>query len=327
MPISRYASHFKNEYMRRTIPVLLMLLMLCSCAPEGGGEGHTVIAALRGPSSVAMLQLIDSLSDAPDPAFEVRIFDEPLQVRRMMLDGTADFAVLPTTMAALLYNRGMDYRLAAVPLWGTLYLCGEYTPASLKGERIHLMARGMTPDVMFRHLLVRNGLDPEKDVTLDYRFPTHIDLANAAIAGRAPLCVLSEPYLSLALKSNPKLRIISDLSAEWNEYESVPLAETALVVRGPFAEGSSEQVEAFVQAYARSGEWVKSHSAEAAALAVKYGILPDEEAAQASVPRSHIDVVPSREAYEAVKAYLNVFNEMDSRIIGEKMPDEEFYLK
>ena len=286
-----------------------------------------MIASLRGPSSVAMLQLIDSLANASEPTVEVRIFDEPLQVRKMMLEGTSDFAVLPTTMAALLYNRGIPYRLAAVPLWGTLYLCGEYTPASMKGERIYLMAKGMTPDVLFRHLLSSKGLDPEKDVTLDYRFPTHIDLSNAAIAGRAPLCVLSEPYLSLALKSRPNLRIISDLSEEWAVYESVPLAETAFVVRASFAGGSSARVDSIVQAYARSGEWVKSHPAEAAALAVKYGILPDKEAALASIPRSHIDVVPAREAQEAVKAYLDVFNEMDSRIIGEKMPDEEFYLK
>lgn len=304
--------------------MVTLTLLAVSCGGNRPSDGRIVIAALRGPSSVAMVQMIDSIRSAADATVEIQIYDEPMQVRKMMLEGTADFALLPTTMAALLYNRGLDYRLAAVPLWGTLYLCGTSDVQDLKGERVYLMAKGMTPDVMFRYLLTLQGLRPEMDVALDYRYPTHIDLANAAIAGRAPLCVLSEPYLSLALKKNPQLRIISDLSEQWREAEG-ELPETAFVVRGAFAEGSQADVEALVEAYARSGEWVKSNPEAAARLAVEYRILPDCDAALASIPRTHIAVIPAAAAANAVENYLKTFYFMDSKIIGDRLPDEKFY--
>lgn len=49
-------------------------------------------------------------------------------------------------MAAITYNKGMDYRLVAVPVWGTLYLVGQDTAVTewenLKGKRVYVMARG-----------------------------------------------------------------------------------------------------------------------------------------------------------------------------------------
>lgn len=304
--------------MKQISALLLSILLAVSCNSGRSDANRIVIASLRGPSSVAMLQLIDSLHREDNPSIEVKIFDEPMQVRKMMLEGKADFAILPTTMAALSYNRGIDYRMAAVPLWGTLFFCGTHIPASLNGEHVFLMAKGMTPDVMFRHMLVTQGLRPEMDVTLDYRFPTHIDLANAAIADLVSLCVLSEPYLSLALKRNPKLKIISSLSGG--------RPETAFLVKGTFAEGSPEMVRTVVEAFHRSGEWVKEHPGQAAQLAVDYGILPDAEAAFASIPRSNIDVTPAGEVREALDNYMKLFFDMDPRIIGDKMPDEKFYL-
>lgn len=61
----------------------------------------------------------------------------------------------------------------------------------------------MTPDVLFRHLLRKNGLDPDRDLLLDYSFPTHIDLAQAVNAGQAELAVISEPLATLAIRNNP----------------------------------------------------------------------------------------------------------------------------
>lgn len=131
---------------------------------------------------MGMIRVIDSLNRNTNDSIRVTILNEPLHVRKMMLDGSADFAILPMNMAAILYNRGLDYHLAAVPVWGTLYLFGNDTSITewdhLRGERVHVMAKGMTPDVLFRYLLQKNNIDPDREITLDYSFPTHIDLAN-----------------------------------------------------------------------------------------------------------------------------------------------------
>mgnify|MGYP002476536594 FL=1 len=193
---------------------LIIVFLLCGCGNRSGNKsGRSVytIAALKGPSAMGMIRMIDSLNNGTGHSLEVKILNEPLQVRKMMLDGTADFAILPTTMAAIMYNKGLKYKLVGIPVWGTLYLAGSDSGVAgwedLKNKRIYVMARGMTPDVMFRYLLRKNGIDPDKDVTLDYSFPTHIDLANAVAAGQAGLAIISEPLASLVIRRNKNIRM------------------------------------------------------------------------------------------------------------------------
>ena len=314
--------------------LLSFLLLLTACISCGnkdsaGEKSHYVIASLRGPSSLGMLYLIDSLDNTEDATFEIEILNEPLQVRKMMLDGSADFAVLPTTMAALLYNKGVDYRLEAVSTWGTLYLCGNDTTLrswnDLKDNKIYLMAKNMTPDVLFRHLLERNGLEPYSDVDLDYRFPNHIDLATATAAGLTTMSVLSEPYLSYALLKNPNLHIMMSLHDEWLKIHGFEMPETAFICKGEISEKDRQLIDNVVNIYKKSVDKVNENIDEAAALAVKYQIIADTVAAKNSIPRSNLKVVRADEAKDLVVNYLDVFYKMDSLIIGGKMPDEKFY--
>lgn len=322
---------FKSSFILIAALAIFALFSSCGENKNEKTENHYVVAALRGPSSVAMIKLIDSIGNQEDANIKVELFNEPLQVRKLMLDGAADFAILPTTMAALLYNKGLDYRMTAVPLRGTLYLCGTDTTIQtwddLRGKKVYLMAKGMTPDVMFQHLLIENGLKPYDDIDLDYRFPTHIDLANATLAGRADLSVISEPYLSQALLENTNLHILMDISEEWNKAHGISLCETALLCKGSLAESHDSTIGQFNKAYQRSAVWVNAHPAEAAMLSVKHGIIADSLAVVHSIPRSHIGFTTIKEARTEVETYLKVFYDMQPEIIGEKMPDEKFYQK
>ena len=198
-----------------------------------------------------------------------------------MLEGSADFAVLPTNMAAIIYNKGLHYRLIAIPVWGTLYLFGSDSTITgwndLKGKTIHVMARGMTPDVLFRNLLLKNGIVPDEDITLDYGFPTHIDLANAIAAGRAELGVISEPLVSLVMAKNRKVRPVFDLNFEWKKFHGIPMAQTAFMVKSSLIDENPELVEQVVNAYSHSVRRVNTDPGIAAELVVKYGILPDRD--------------------------------------------------
>lgn len=310
--------------------ILLISTLLSSCDNSSKKSENTyILASLKGPSSIGLLPLIDSINNVENPSLEITISPEPLQVRKMMLEGTADFAILPSTTAALLYNKGLDYQLIAIPIWGTLSLCGTDESindwSDLKNKKVYLMAKGMTPDVLFRYLLKENDLQPYEDVELDYRFPTHIDLANAVIAGRADMAVLSEPYLSLALLKNNNLKRIFDLGDKWYELKEIPIAETALLCKKELLENNPEFVEKLLKIYSKSTDWVNDNLEESASLAVKYGIVPDSVAALNSIPHSNLKLRLTKDVKDLVKQYLNVFYEMDSVIIGGKMPDEEFY--
>lgn len=319
--------------MKRKIFLLIGLaLLFVQChnsKTPNGSASHITIATLKGPSSMGMIQMIDSLSRCENRTVDVLILNEPLQVRKMMIEGTADFAVLPTTLAAIMYNKGIDYQLVGVPVWGTLSLVGRDSTITswkqLKGKRINVMEKGMTPDVLFRYLLIKNGVNPDVDVTLDYSFPTHIDLANAVAAGQAQMGVLSEPMASQVMLQVKSVHRIFDFNQEWAKLQGMPIALTAFLAKQSFAKENPSVVEQMSKSYKTSSEWVNQHPDSAAKLMVKYNILPNSNVALHAIPRSNLKFVRAKGIQKQIEEYLDVFYQMNPEIIGGKLPDENFY--
>lgn len=311
------------------IPLLVLFLAACNSATKNKENQQITIATLKGPSSMGMIRMIDSLASVESNEIKVEILNEPIQVRKMVIDGTADFAILPTTMAAILYNKGLEYQLIAIPVWGTLYLFGSDSTIlswnDLKGKKVNVMAKGMTPDVLFRYLLEKNGVDPENDLTLDYSFPTHIDLANAVAAGQAKLGVISEPLVSLVMQRNKNVRPIFDLNSEWEKTLNLPIAQTALIAKKSLIEKNPQLVERVIADYQKSSQWVNNYPDSAAALIVKYDILPNIEVARNAIPRSNLKFVRAKSDMKQISEYLSIFYQMNPKIIGGKVPDENFY--
>ncbi|MBN2636097.1 MAG: ABC transporter substrate-binding protein, partial [Prolixibacteraceae bacterium] len=259
--------------MRGRLIIFIVFSLLMGCRNPVRNDGDKLsykIATLKGPSSMGMIRLIDSINNAGNTNIKIDILNDPIQVRKMMLDGTADFAILPTTMAAILYNKGLDYRLIAIPGWGTLYLVGEDTTINswndIRNKRVNVMAKGMTPDVVFRYLLQKNGINPDKDITLDYSFPTHIDLANAIAARQAKLGVIPEPLVSLVMHKNKKLHPIFDLNLEWNKQQSTSIAMTAFLGSNSILKDSPQLAEQLISSYKNSVQWVNQNPDSAATL-------------------------------------------------------------
>jgi len=314
--------------MKNTFIIFILLLALTDCKQNTDTQ-KIRIATLKGPSAMGMVKMIDSLNQVEESNIEITIYNEPIQVRKLMLENEVDLAVLPTTMAAILYNKKVNYKLAAIPVWGTLYLFGNDTTiktwSDLRGKKINLMAKGMTPDVLFKYLLIQNDIDPENDVKLDYSFPTHIDLANAVAAEQADLGVISEPLVSLVMKKNKKLKPIFDLNSEWKKIvQNTPIAQTALLVHSDFVKNNPEKLQEFLDNYKKSTNWVNENKHEAAKLIVQYEILPNIEVAESSIPRSNLNFIEAKDIRKEINEYFQIFYDLNPDIIGGKIPDEYF---
>ncbi len=309
---------------------LLLLFSLTGCRSPQGKPGDITILTLKGPSAMGMINLVDSAASAASVPLNIEILDEPMQVRARMLVDKPEMAVLPLNMAAILYNKGLDYQVLAIPVWGTLYLFGSDTTIKtwqhLKGKTVHLMGKGATPDILFRYLLGRQGLTPDQDVKLDYSFPTHIDLSNAVIAGKANLAVISEPLVSLAESRNPAIREIMDLNREWALVvpNNPTLPQTAILVRTDFSRDNPGLVSEIMEAWSRSTNSVNNHPNEAASRIAFNRILPDSAIAVRSIPRCNLLFRYAGEIRPVIDAYLKVFLTFNPDAIGGQMPDEAF---
>jgi len=316
----------------RSIPALVAwILLVSSCNRPPSGPDLVDILALRGPSAMGMIYLIDSPGSQNNQPIRIKILDEPMQVRSLMLRERPEFALLPLNMAAILYNKGLPYQVIGIPVWGTLYLFGTDTTVKdwpdLRGRRIYVMGRGATPDILFRYLLEKNGLDPDHDIAADYSFPTHIDLANAVIAGKAPLAVISEPMLSIAQSRNQDIKMILDLNLEWTKVQpsNPDMPQTALLARKDFIETHPNLISEITARFKQSIDSVNHYPAGAAELIVNHEIIPDSTVAVASIPRCNLVFITAKLAKPAIKNYLTVLLGFNPDAVGGHLPDEEFF--
>jgi NitT/TauT family transport system substrate-binding protein len=312
---------------------LILAVILTGCHPNAVTEEGVTLLALKGPSAMGMIYLIDSPNQILPEKLNIEILDEPMLVRARMLKDNPDLAVLPLNMGAILYNKGLPYQVIAIPVWGTLYLLGSDTSingwSSLKSKRVFLMEKGTTPDILFRYLLNIHGLKPDQDVTLDYSFPTHIDLANAVSAGQAQLAVISEPMVSLALAKNPSIQQIMDLDVEWaNALPGNPsMPQTALMGNKDFIRDHPDWIAKVCKAWSLSIDRVNLNPEKAAGKMVFHQILPDSVVATNSVPRCNLKFRYASEIRREIEQYLQVFFTFNPDAVGGRLPDEKFIFK
>lgn len=308
----------------------LALLLPTAHAAASPALNRVTIAGLNGPTSVGMLKLMETKPsfDGVPSTYEV-VSTPDLMVSRL-ITGAADFGFLPLNLAANLYAKGIPIQLAATTGDGVLYIVSSRTDihslSDLKGKRIYDIARGSTPEFLLDYLLEHNGIDPHRDVTIDFTY-SHIELAAQLAAGRVDLAVLPEPFVTIALSKNKSLRVVIDLQKEWEKLQdaSKPYPTTAFVVRRSLAASHPEVVKQVLAAERRSIEWADAHPEQAGALAERYLGMPAGVIAKA-MPRLNLRFVPAREARGAVEQFLGELFTFDPKSIGGKLPDEHFYL-
>ena len=282
---------------------------------------------------MGMIYLIDSPGKIIPKPLSIEILDEPMLVRARLLKDKPELAVLPLNMSAILYNKDLPYQLVAVPVWGSLYLFGSDSTVqgwqSLKNKRIFMMGKGSSPDIIFRFLLNFHKLNPETDVTLDYSFPTHIDLANAVSAGKAPIAIISEPLATLAQAKNPSIRKIMDLNIEWGQafpsHPSIP--QTAFIGRSDFITDHPDWVKKICQAWMVSIDRVNLFPDQAAVLIAYHNILPDNKIAKNSIPGCNLKFRYASQISPEIDQYLQVLFTFNPDAVGGKIPDEQFIYK
>ncbi len=299
-------------------------------APDAEAPAGLRIAGLKGPTGIGMVRMLETDREINGVPVTYELAPSPDLVAAKVLTGELDFAVLPTNMAAKIASGGVRYRLAALVGFGVLYVISSDDSVrswqDLKGRSVAAVGRGSAADAVFRYLAGRNGLDVDRD--MQPRYLPHLELAQLAIAGREPLAVLPEPFVTKVLLKQPRFRVVLDAQAEWDRAAGgrTPLAMSALVVKAETARRSPALVAAVLRRFSESSRWVNEHPAEAGLLVEKHGLGFSAAEAEAAIPRCNIRYVPAAEARPAVEAFLGVLLASQADSIGGRLPDDAFYL-
>ena len=190
--------------MKKLTPMLLALALVLSLAACGGAasgstassaaSGEAVseaasseeakelsttdalrIAGLKGPTTMGLVNLLSMEEDGTASMdYDLQLYGAADEIVPLLMKGELDMAAIPANLAATLYQKTEGgIQAVAVNTLGVLYVVEKggdtvQSMADLKGRTILSTGKGTTPEYVLRYLLAQNGIDPDKDVTIEY---------------------------------------------------------------------------------------------------------------------------------------------------------------
>jgi len=198
----------------------------------------------------------------------------------------------------------------------------------LRGKTIYAGFKGKSPEYDLNYILKANGIDPEKDLTIEWK-SEHTESVAAMAANNNAIAVLPQPFVTTAQMANENIRIALDLNHEWEKLQESSGNPSALitgvvVARTEFIMQNPEAISDFLDRYAASVEFANNNIDETAALVGKYEIFP-ATVAQRAIPYCNITFIEGENMKEKLIGYLGVLLEQNPQSVGGALPNDEFY--
>ena len=342
--------------MKRIVSILILICLcmsLCACAgsntettmePTNADEAaaheaeeavpvETKTAAnvmvLNGTTGFGMAKLIsDSIAAETALDYNFSVESDASAVTAALINGTCDIAALPTNAAATVYNKTEGgVQMLAINTLGVLYLVvngDNVTVESLEdlsGMTVYVPAQN--PTFLFKAILSAAGLE---DVTVDNTYAQPADLRTALAAGEVDIAVLPEPMVTIARSANESLVTALDLTAEWDAlYPAGSLVQGCVVVRTEYAEAYPEAIEAFLEEYEASINYLSEDTAAAGALIEETGVFTNGAVAAKAIPNCNVCLMAGEEMKTAMTQFCDILFGIEPSAVGGAVPGEDFY--
>lgn len=339
--------------MNKKIPALtaalaLTLGLLAGCAPKAqpttaptteptvaptatpsAERTHVELAMLKGPTGMGAAKLIaDAAAGETLNDYTITLAAAPDELTGKLISGELDICALPTNVAATLYNKTKGgIRLLALNTLGVLHILENGATVDslddLKGQTVYATGMGANPEFVFDYLLAQAGLDPDADLTIQWK--TAEEVQAAMISGEAKLAMLPVPAATAVLMQNRDVRDALDLTRVWTDLGGAgTFTMGCVVVNTAFAQENPEAVRAFLEEYAASIQYISDEPDDAAQLMVDAGIIPKLPIAKAAIPQANLTFVSGEDMLD-IQAYYEILFQADPASIGGAIPDDAFF--
>lgn len=289
------------------------------------------LGAMTGPTGIGMVKLFDDADKDTVSPYTYTIKGAADELTPLLLQGELDIVSVPANLASVLYNKTEGkVKALAVNVLGVLYLA-EYTSdeinslADLKGKTIYATGKGSTPEYFLRYVLTQNGLDPDTDVTLEWKSEPSEVLAVLNGQGSG-IAMLPQPYVTAAAAQlGEGFRVKLSVSEEWQKVSGgTPCTTACILVRSQFAEENPAAVERFLADYADSAAWVNENVEAAGDLCGQYEIVKAPIAKKA-IPQCNIVSITGSDMKAALSGCLDVLFQQNPAAVGGALPQDDFY--
>lgn len=270
---------------------------------------------LNGPTGIGGLKMMKDYK-----AIDIKMVNAPNNMLSMIIKGEADIAAIPANMAAIIFNRQLQYKAVAVISETKFFIVSAnkniQTINDLRNKTIYCGTKLAAPDLMLQYLISKEKIEK---ANINYSF-SNPDLAKMIASENADAAILPEPFVSSAMLENKNVHIVVEIS---KYVENYPVA--ILIAKDTFINHNKALLNEVLDEYKKSTDYILNNKNEIENLIKNSPMIINPKAAVYGLNRMGLTFYDGSKMKFALNSYYNFLYNFDKQLIGNKIPSDNFY--
>jgi len=314
--------------------------MLVGCSPKTNNESQkeqtttTKEISVVSPDGLPAISIAKiakenpTIKDGYNTTYSVINTTEALSTTVMKQE--PDIAIVPSNMAALVYNKTGNYQIAGTTGMGSFYLVSSEDIKDfndLVGKEVGNIGKGLTPDITVQAILKEKGIN-SSDINFTY-VNSATDIVPLLATGKITTGFVPEPALTALMAKNPNLKISINLNDAWKETFNSPQGypQATVIIKKDLIDNDKEYVSEFLKSLSDSIDWANKNTDKAGQYASEIGVTTDANVISKSLARANLKYIPIKDMIDDYNNYYQKLFDFNAKTVGGKLPDEGIYFK
>ena len=241
-----------------------------------------------------------------------------------------DIALVPTDMAAKVYNKNSSYQICASIGQGSYYLVTsdpEVTGfnSTLINKEIAIAGENSMTDNIVKAILKKNNID---ETLVKYKYTNTVpELVKTLTLGEIYTGIVPETSLTSLLYKHSGLKILASTNDAYeNTFDiSEGYPQFSVIVRKDFAKNNKEYVNKFLSKVKESIEFVNNNPLQAGAYGEELKIPIKPQILSKAIKRCNLKFIEIDKFKQNYEYFFDILYNYNNEAVGGTVPDESIY--
>lgn len=241
-----------------------------------------------------------------------------------------DIALVPTDMAAKVYNKNSSYQICASIGQGSYYLVTSDPEvrgfnSTLINKEIAIAGENSMTDNIVKAILKKNNID---ETLVKFKYTNTVpELVKTLTLGEIYTGIVPETSLTSLLYKHSGLKILASINDAYeNTFDiSEGYPQFSVIVRKDFAKNNKEYVNKFLSKLKESIEFVNNNPLQAGAYGEELKIPIKPQILSKAIKRCNLKFIEIDKFKQNYEYFFDILYNYNNEAVGGTVPDESIY--
>ena len=241
-----------------------------------------------------------------------------------------DIALVPTDMAAKVYNKNSSYQIFASIGQGSYYLVTSDPEvrgfnSTLINKEIAIAGENSMTDNIVKAILKKNNID---ETLVKFKYTNTVpELVKTLTLGEIYTGIVPETSLTSLLYKHSGLKILASINDAYeNTFDiSEGYPQFSVIVRKDFAKNNKEYVNKFLSKVKESIEFVNNNPLQAGAYGEELKIPIKPQILSKAIKRCNLKFIEIDKFKQNYEYFFDILYNYNNEAVGGTVPDESIY--